>query len=315
MFAHNLRLPEIFHVASVQVATVWTNPESNREIDTFAVQSPTDVESWLSTLTYDEKVNLCDDNRVQTQVLYGEAVVITETKGDWAKVTIPSQPSKKNEFGYPGWIPLQQLQQVTKEEWFQEHTAAIHTKHAWLENATGEKVMKLSYMTCLPVVEEDDVRVEVITPTGTGFLQKECVTIFPTKEGGPKGDGNSIIQAGEQYVGLDYLWGGMSAFGYDCSGFAYQMHKANGYLISRDASDQAAYGKEVAYDELLPGDLLFFAYEEGKGRIHHVGFYYGDDKMLHSPMTGKGIEITSLKDTIYEKELCIARRYWESGVE
>lgn len=30
--------------------------------------------------------------------------------------------------------------------------------------------------------------------------------------------------------------------------------------------------------------------------------------MLHSPKTGKSIEIITLKDTGYEKELCAARR-------
>ncbi len=56
------------------------------------------------------------------------------------------------------------------------------------------------------------------------------------------------------------------------------------------------------------GDLLFFAYEEGKGAIHHVGLYVGGGKMLHSPKTGKSIEILTLKETIYEKELCAVRR-------
>ena len=87
------------------------------------------------------------------------------------------------------------------------------------------------------------------------------------------------------------------------------MHKANGYQISRDASDQAEGGKDVSLDELMPGDLLFFA--KGKARIHHVGIYYGDGKMLHAPSTGKGIEIVSLAGTKHEQQLCSARRYWD----
>jgi cell wall-associated NlpC family hydrolase len=125
-----------------------------------------------------------------------------------------------------------------------------------------------------------------------------------------KGTGDDIVKAGEPYLSLNYFWGGMSSFGYDCSGLSYAVHKANGYKIARDAGDQAASGEEVAFDKLEPGDLLFFAYEEGKGTLHHVGIYYGGGKMLHSPQTGKGIEITSLEGTIYEKELCAVRRYW-----
>ncbi|WP_047983767.1 C40 family peptidase [Ornithinibacillus californiensis] len=313
MFKQTFQLPDVFHVAAVQVVTVWTNPESAREIDEHAISDPTKIEQWIDQLTYEEKVALCNENRVQTQLLYGEVAIITEVKGDWVKITIPSQPSKKDNNGYPGWVPLNQLKQVTKDEWLRAETAAVTSKQAWLENESGEPIINVSYMTCLPEIKKEADRVEVLTPQGAAYLPTEVVDVFPTVEGGKLGNGANIIEAAEKYVGLDYLWGGMSAFGYDCSGFAYNMHKANGYQISRDASDQAAFGKEVPYDELLPGDLLFFAYEEGKGSIHHVGFYYGDGKMIHSPMTGRGIEITELKDTKYEKELCIARRYWEPG--
>ena len=63
------------------------------------------------------------------------------------------------------------------------------------------------------------------------------------------------------------------------------MCKANGYIIPRDAHDQAEAGKRIALNEMEPGDLLFFAYEEGKGSIHHVGIYYGEGKLIHSPNT------------------------------
>ncbi|HLR40215.1 MAG TPA: NlpC/P60 family protein, partial [Virgibacillus sp.] len=59
----------------------------------------------------------------------------------------------------------------------------------------------------------------------------------------------------------------------------------------------------------------FFAYEAGKGKLHHVGIYYGNGKMIHAPQTGKGVEVISLKDTVYEKELYAARRYWQEAGE
>ncbi len=311
MFKHAFQqLQDVFHVAAVQVATVWTNPESPRKIDQLATGAAADMEKWLNNLTQDEKLALCDDNRVQTQVLYGEAVVITEMKEGWAKVIIPSQPSRKDKNGYPGWIPLHQLKEVRHDEWFRPEMAAIKEKRAWLENEAGEKLIHLSYMTCLPVENSDASRVEVVTPQGKGYLPKAAVEVFRTDSGGEWGDGSSLVKEGEQYIGLEYLWGGMSAFGYDCSGFAYAVHKANGYQIARDASDQAAHGKEIPLDEVLPGDLLFFANEEGKGNIHHVGIYRGEGKMLHAPSTGKGIEIVRLAGTKYERKLCIARRYW-----
>ncbi|MEN2767314.1 C40 family peptidase [Ornithinibacillus xuwenensis] len=302
-----------FYVTNVQVATVWTNPTSARELDQSATSNPTDIDQWLARQSYDDKLALCDENRVQSQLLYGEIAIVTETKGEWANVTIPSQPSKKAEDGYPGWVPLKQLSKVHQGDWNKPIMAAVSANHTWLETETGEKVLKLSYMTCLPMMDSNKQRIQVVTPHGNLFLPRRDITLFETEKGKESGSGSSIITAGERFIGLEYLWGGMSSFGYDCSGFAYAMHKANGYTISRDASDQAANGKEIPLDELSPGDLLFFAYQEGKGNIHHVGFYYGDGQMLHSPQTGKQIEVTTLANTKYEKELCMARRYWETG--
>jgi cell wall-associated NlpC family hydrolase len=167
--------------------------------------------------------------------------------------------------------------------------------------------LELSFLTALPFLKEQQGKVLVKTPDGTGFLDSNDVVVSDSPA---RGNGQAIVSAGERFLGLPYLWGGMSSFGYDCSGLAYSMCKANGYVIPRDAHDQAAAGKDVHLAEIEPGDLLFFAYEEGKGTIHHVGIYYGDGKLLHSPHTGKTVEILPLEGTIYQRELCAARRYW-----
>lgn len=307
------QFPETMWVTAVPVATVWTSPESPRDVDEPGVSTQADIDQWIRDLTHEESLALCDENRIQSQVLYGEPVLVTDTKETFAHAVIPSQPSKKDERGYPGWIPLAQLKQVDKTAWISNHFAVVTSDKALLKNKQGEHIMKLSYMTMLPVETIQEAHVEVKTPHGKGYLPKEAVHIFPADKGIQQGSGQDIVRAGEQFVHLAYFWGGMSAFGYDCSGLAYAAHKANGYRIARDASDQAAGGDKVAFEELLPGDLIFFAYGEGKGKLHHVGIYYGDGKMLHAPQTGKGVEIVTLEGTIYEKELCVATRYSRYG--
>lgn len=302
-------------VTAVQVATIWTSPSSPRDIDKPGISNPSDMDDWISHLTFETTSALSDENRVQTQTLYGEAVIITEINGDWAHVVIPTQSSVKDERGYPGWVPLNQLNKVKKQSWQRTYSTAVTSKHAWLQAEDGDHVMKLSYMTILPVESETAKRIRVITPHGLFYLPKNDAAVFRSDQGLGKKTGRNLVKAGEEYLKLDYFWGGMSSFGYDCSGFAYAMHKANGYRIPRDAGDQAQAGQKIPYDKLKTGDLIFFAYEEGKGTLHHVGFYYGDGKMLHSPQTGKGIELIPLKGTLYEKELCAARRYWQPEEE
>ncbi|MEN1967698.1 C40 family peptidase [Lentibacillus sp. N15] len=300
-------------VTAVQVATVWTNPESAREIDKAGISNPTDIDQWVAGQTFTNRAALCDENRVQTQLLYGERVIVLAVKADWAHVIIPTQPSHKEERGYPGWVPFRQLERVSKQDWETERTITVTDKFAWLEDKSGKRVIKVSYQTHLPLRREATDRVEVVTSHGQLFIKKAAICIFETTKGLAKQSGERLIQEGKRFLGLDYFWGGMSAFGYDCSGFCYVMHKANGYRIPRDAGDQAANGQRIRLDHVLPGDLLFFAYDNGKGKLHHVGMYYGDGHMLHSPKTGRQIEILKLKGTVYEQELCIATRYWQGA--
>lgn len=297
-------------LVNVPVATVWTSYNSAREIDWDAVTNPVDLSSWLKHLTYETRLGLCEDNLVQTQVLYGQEVLLVEEKEEWAHVIVPEQPSSKNDHGYPGWVPKAQLIKRENNWSIQDGPVVIITKpKAVLQK---ESALELSFETVLPLVREEDHQVVVQTPDGgQGVLDWEGIIVCESYESRYKGTGQDIVAAGEQFLGLPYLWGGMSSYGYDCSGLSYSMCKANGYIIPRDAHDQANAGKQVdIHSGLKPGDLLFFAYEEGKGSIHHVGIYYGEGKLLHSPNTGKTVEIIPLAGTIYEKELCAARRYW-----
>ncbi|NRG46328.1 C40 family peptidase [Bacillus sp. CRN 9] len=296
-------------LVNVPVATLWTSYDSPRGIDQQAIKKIADIEGWLSTLTYETSLDLCNSNLVQSQLLYGEEVIVIEEKEDWVHVLVQSQASSKNKQGYPGWIPSRQLRQ--REGWSinKSRVAVIRAKKAKILLDNKQELL-LSYLTILPVIAEEQASVIVQTPEGTGILNSGDVSICESISEQPKGNGADIVQAAEQFLGLPYLWGGMSSYGYDCSGLSYAACKANGYIIPRDAHDQAAAGEKVELTQLLPGDLLFFAYEEGKGSLHHVGIYYGEGKLLHSPNTGKMIEIIDLKGTVYEKELCAARRYW-----
>lgn len=52
---------------------------------------------------------------------------------------------------------------------------------------------------------------------------------------------------------------------------------------------------EVPFEELLPGDLLFFA--DG-GDVHHVAMYLGDGYYVEAPHTGDVVKITAMNDKL-----------------
>jgi hypothetical protein len=290
------------------VATVWTSPDSVRPIDAPAVLNPPDLNGWLSSMTCAETIALCKEKRTQTQILFNEPIIIDEQVGDWAKVFIPNQYFSKDRRGYPGWMPINHSIDCDVSESLE--SVMVQKKLATLYSEDKQAVLDLSFGTFLPLIEENDLFVRVTSPLGTFILRKKDV-LFP-KRRSPL-SGAEVVHYASQFINLPYLWAGMSAYGYDCSGFSYSMLRAAGYLIPRDADDQSTHGEAVDQTAVLPGDLLFFAYEKGKGYVHHVGIYYGDGKMIHSQTPGKKVIVTTLKGTIYEEELCAIRRYWKEG--
>lgn len=298
------------YIVNVPVANLWTTNQSPRKIDIPVLDNPNNMSLWFQGLDYNQKLELCTNNLVQSQVLFAQEVLVEKIQGDWAYIHIPEQASSKSELGYPGWIPIKQLTEKGSFQIDEGKIAIVHLPKTHLYDSQHNVIMTISYQTILPVKEEKEDWILVETPLGPCFLLSSDVVVYSSRNDISKGSGNNIIQEGEKFLDLEYIWGGMSGFGYDCSGFSYSMCKANGYLISRDAHEQAKEGKPIPLSDIQPGDLLFFAYEEGKGSIHHVGIYYGDNKLLHSPKTGKSVEIISMSGTLYEKELCEARRYW-----
>lgn len=298
--------------AAVSVATVWTSPDSPRPMDEPALRHPAAITEWLGAMTVKDKLDLYGANRIQTQMLYGTGAIVAEENGDWVKVLIPEQSTREEGAGYPGWVPKCQLMEASAEA-NADRWAEVAAPRALLTLRSLQAEIELSFLTRLPVIEETNDGVVVDTPHGAGFLPKEQVWVAgrPASSGMEEEHaGKRLVRQGMRFIGLPYLWGGMSSYGYDCSGFAYSMHKSQGILIPRDASDQAVQGQRVERDRLEPGDLLFFAYEEGKGRVHHVGIYAGDNRMLHSPDSEGCIELVDLDGYKLAKEHCISRRYW-----
>ncbi|MCM2677102.1 C40 family peptidase [Alkalicoccobacillus plakortidis] len=226
----------------------------------------------------------------------------------WAEVRVIDQPTIKSELGYPGWIPVKQLEAVP-QMYETAPLAFVVSQTAWLYHMDHEKCMEISFQTRLPIIDSDATWVVVQTPIGKGRLKNEDIrVVYPNECISPE-SGEELVQMGRQFLTLPYLWAGMSGFGFDCSGFVYQLHRAFGLTIPRDASEQALQGVEVQPEDLQPGDLLYFAYEEGAGRVHHVAMYAGNGSMIHAPKTGKSVEEVEITGT-YKKEHCLSRRYW-----
>ena len=81
-------------------------------------------------------------------------------------------------------------------------------------------------------------------------------------------------------IGIPYLWGGKSSFGYDCSGFVQMVLKTAGISIPRDTGLQikANLLEKISITATQPGHLVFFS---ENNRTNHVAFIIGDGNIIH----------------------------------
>lgn len=119
--------------------------------------------------------------------------------------------------------------------------------------------------------------------------------------------GNEIVEYAKTFIGTPYVYGGTSPSGFDCSGFVYYIYKNFGVTLNRVANDQSKNGYIVEKSDLQPGDIVLFS-RTLDGYITHVGIYVGDGKFIHSPQTGKTVEIVSMSNGYYNYGYVGARR-------
>ncbi|RFU70600.1 NlpC/P60 family protein [Peribacillus saganii] len=293
---------------NVSVATLWKEPGAKRTTDKYSLSNPVDMRTWTAKMpTTSSRIWLT--GKTETQGLYGQEIQVLKTSGSWVQVAVKDQYTPKSKYGYPGWMPKTQI--ITQKAGYENcQTASVKIKTAYLYNDKIKKFLEVSFNTRLPIINVQQDWVQVMTPANQAkWIKRSDINIYMTLSKIPKPKGSDLVNTGKVFLGLPYLWAGNSAFGFDCSGYTHSIYKYHGILLPRDASEQIKKGKFVNKTQLQPGDLMFFAYNKGKGRVHHVAMYAGNGKMIHSPKAGKTVEIISINTSPYKQEYAGARRY------
>jgi cell wall-associated NlpC family hydrolase len=144
-----------------------------------------------------------------------------------------------------------------------------------------------------------------------GFLLISLIFLFLvgqplSKTAAATMDGNYIVNEAKQHIGVNYVFGGSSPSGFDCSGFVRYVYKQAGINLPRSSADQYDVGKSVSKVDLEPGDLVFFSgtYKAG---ISHAGIYVGNNKFI-SASSSKGIKIDTLSGGYWGPKFTGAKR-------
>jgi cell wall-associated NlpC family hydrolase len=282
----------------VSVATLWRTPDSPRAIDAPALARPVRIERWLDGMSTAERRAL--NGRADTQALLGDRVRVVRLRPGWAKVVVPSQPSQLDPRGYPGWVLSLQLREAPPDR----HLVTVTVPRTRL--STGREV---GFGTQLPVMRTQRGSLLVRTPTGVWARLRAAATtpLPPTRA--------DLVRSAKQFLGLRYLWGGLSPWGYDCSGLTpYAFRKVN-LSLGRSAyaqGYQSSSGTKIeSMSDLRRGDIVCFNTISDSDLVDHVAIYLGDGYFIHASSgtsNGKQVCISSLSSGYYNRVFSWGRR-------
>ena len=99
---------------------------------------------------------------------------------------------------------------------------------------------------------------------------------------------------------------------FDCIGFTYWCYKQVGVKLKDSTSKQVDDDRfmEVSYDELAPGDLVYF-HTDTSNKADHAAIYLGNGEIIHASYTAGEViisQMVSSKSDYYKRNFHCARR-------
>jgi len=250
---------------------------------------------------------------VVSQAIYGSNVHLIEARGEWSRVETPDR--------YRGWTPSRYLRIVLSGNGYAVAGPTVQVESLFANIYAEPDVTKHKAVITVPFevkleVVPEDAKAKAAQPKHEGWFHVRLpgMTNAWIQAGDVATDSRPLsialsIELAKRFVGLPYLWGGTSSFGFDCSGFTQMLVRARGLEMPRDADKQAAWSgvTRVERKDLQPGDLLFFGSSEKE--INHTGMYLGDGQFIQAATNDRPvIQISRLDDQPWTRLLVACRR-------
>ena len=251
-----------------------------------------------------------ETSSVDDQVILGDRVELLEDAAGFAKVRTAA--------GEVAWIPERALRRAfpaaaagAKIACVISNFAHVYSSPSFTRSRPLLSVPVGARMIFLEGEEKDGFEwVRVALPDGRiGFVARPDVALSSFEETPPLRSPSEWLAFGKRFLGTPYTWGGTTPLGFDCSGLMTRIFSEHGVTLKRNSYKQAFQDQQlvpVKFEELQPGDLLFFGTED---KIDHEAMWIGDGTVLQSTRHNvPGVQITPFDSPFLKPFFRYARR-------
>jgi hypothetical protein len=257
-----------------------------------------------------------------TQALWGEPCEVLQLDNEWAFV--------RTSHGYLGWThaePLYPCDEATVRAWDQQCThlviSALAPIYTGVEREPQQQCALLPFGVRVATDAQADRSACIRWPDGSRCWIDAACLLRVTQVPQQNTAGLDLLARWlPMLIGVPYLWGGRTPFGYDCSGLVQALYTIIGVQLPRDADQQSAAGQPVPRADLQRGDLLFFDTDSSLAElpahpttITHVAYALDRHAFVHASRRAGGVAWGSLDPLSpcflpdYERRLVGVRRY------
>ena len=216
-----------------------------------------------------------------TQAIMGTAIsVFSRRREKWLRIQLPD--------GYKGYIHEGLVQLGDKKlvrRWSRQANVQVTVPWSMIyarRSPHSDPISDVVIETKLCRIEDSARWIRVRLPDGRrGWLARHEITRGRHLIHPKGGTAENVLQLARRFLGIPYLWGGLTPKGFDCSGLTQTVFGLNGYPLPRDAYQQFRCGRKIrSREDLAPADLLFFQ-ASGAKRVTHVAIHLAGERFIH----------------------------------